>query len=141
MKRTYIPRKNEIEQEWHIVNLDNKILGRAATEIATLLTGKNKPSYTANINVGDKVVVINAEKVAVTGKKPTNKIYHRYTGYPSGIKSESFQKLLARKPTEVIKKAVWGMLPKNKLRKERIANLYIYQGEEHPHQGQIKQNG
>ncbi len=138
MKKTYIPSKNEIKQNWHLIDVDNKILGRVATEIATLLTGKNKPSYTPHINVGDKVVVINAEKIAVTGRKLTQKKYHRFTGYPSGIKTESLEKLLERKPTDVIKKAVWGMLPNNKLRKERIINLHIYKGEEHPHQGQIK---
>jgi large subunit ribosomal protein L13 len=112
-------------------------LGKVAAEVSVLLTGKNKPNFSPNINVGDKVVVINAEKVAVSGSKLKRKVYHRVTGYPGTVKSETLEKLLSRKPPEAIRKAVYGMLPKNKLRKKRMGNLYVYQGTEHPHQAQI----
>lgn len=138
MKRTFVPKKEDVKQKWHLIDADSKVLGRVASEISTLLTGKNKPAYTPHINTGDKVVVINADKITVTGNKMKNKIYKRTTGYPGGVKQESLDKLLKREPTEVIKKAVYGMLPKNKLRGERIKNLYIYQGSEHPHKAQLK---
>ena len=138
MTKTFVPKHNKIERDWHLIDVEGKVLGRVATDISKLLIGKHKATYTPNINVGDNVVVINAEKIAVTGKKLKNKKYHRYTGYPGGIKTETLEHLLERKPTEVIRKAVFGMLPKNKLRKKRIANLHIYKGPEHPHQGQIK---
>ncbi len=137
MNKTYTPSQKELKPNWHLIDADNKVLGRIAADISSILIGKNKPTYTPNINVGDKVVVINAEKVAVTGTKLKNKIYHRVTGYPGGVRSESLEKLLNRRPTEVIKKAVFGMLPKNKLRQERMNNLYIYTGPEHPHQAQV----
>jgi len=137
MNKTYTPSQKELKPTWHLIDADNKVLGRIAADISSILIGKNKPTYTPNINVGDKVVVINAEKVAVTGTKLKNKIYHRVTGYPGGVRSESLEKLLNRRPTEVIKKAVFGMLPKNKLRQERMNNLYIYTGPEHPHQAQV----
>ena len=137
MKKTYSAKSDEIQPDWHLVDAGNKILGRVASDIAVLLTGKEKVSYTPHINVGDKVVVINAEKVAVTGNKQKNKVYHRVTGYPGGVRSETLEKLLSRKPAEVIRKAVYGMLPKNKLRKDRMGNLYVYKGSEHPHQAQI----
>lgn len=137
MQRTHTPTHTKIERDWHLMDANGKVLGRLATEIAQLLIGKHKANFTPNMNTGDKVVVLNAEKIEVTGKKMTDKVYHRYTGYPGGIKSESLEKLLARKPTEVIKKAVYGMLPKNKLRKQRMSNLYIYAGEKHPHEAQL----
>lgn len=138
MKKTYTPSKNDIERGWHLIDAQSKVLGKVASDVSKLLIGKHKATYTPNINVGDKVVVINAEKVAVTGKKLTDKSYKRYTGYPGGIKSESLGNLLQRRPEEVIRRAVKGMLPTNKLRKERLLNLYIYKGEEHPHHGQVK---
>ncbi len=140
MTRTYIPTHNKLEVDWKIVNAEGKILGKVATEIADMLTGKNKPTFTPNINVGDKVVVINAEKVEFSGNKLQDKKYYWHTGYPGGIKSETLGKLFARKPTEVLKKAVSGMLPKNKLRKVRMSNLKIYEGTEHPHQAQLGGN-
>jgi large subunit ribosomal protein L13 len=140
MKTTYSTKKEEIKRQWHLFNVDGKILGRVATDIAKLLIGKNKPSFSPHINTGDHVVVINAEKIAVTGKKLNNKIYYRVTGYPGGVKSETLGELLEKKPTEVVKKAVWGMLPKNKLRKERMKNLHVYTGEDHPHGGQLEKN-
>lgn len=138
MKKTYSPKKEDLVQKWQVIDAKGRVLGRVSSEIASLLTGKNNPRYATHINVGGKVVVINAELVEVTGNKLLEKKYHRHTGYPGGIKSETLEKLLARRPEEAIRRAVSGMLPKNKLRKERLANLYIYRGGEHPHQAQIK---
>lgn len=125
------------EDEWYLVDAKDQVLGKISEKITKLLIGKNKPEYTPNQNWGGKVVVINADKVAVTGKKLKDKKYIHYTGYPHGLRTETLESLMSRKPTEIIRKAVLGMLPKNKLRKERISNLYIYTGEEHPHQAQL----
>lgn len=129
---------NKNNPEWYFMDAKDKILGKVAVDIVTKLTGKNKPEYQPYMNTGAKVVVTNAESIAVTGKKSTEKIYYRHTGFPGGLKSETLGTLLNRKPTDVLRKAVSGMLPKNKLRKIRLANLYIYPGEQHPHQAQIK---
>ena len=137
MKKTFIPSQKDIKHGWHLIDADNKVLGKVSSDIATLLIGKNKPTYTPNMNVGDNVVVINAEKISVSGNKMKKKIYYRVTGYPGGVKSETLEKLLIRRPTEAVRRAVRGMLPSNKLRKERMNNLYIYKGPEHPHQGQL----
>jgi len=137
MKKTFIPSQKDIVHGWHLLDADNKVLGKIASDIASILIGKNKPAYTPNINVGDNVVVINAEKISVSGNKMKKKIYYRVTGYPGGVKSETLEKLLVRRPTEAVRRAVRGMLPSNKLRKERMNNLYIYKGPEHPHQGQL----
>ncbi|OGC50445.1 50S ribosomal protein L13 [candidate division WWE3 bacterium RIFCSPHIGHO2_01_FULL_40_23] len=137
MKKTYAVRRKDIKEDWHLIDASDQVLGRVATRAATLLLGKDKPNFSANINVGGKVVVVNAEKVAVTGKKLISKKYYRHSGYPGGFKEETLQSLLERKPEEVIKKAVWGMLPVNKLRRKRILNLYVYKGLEHPHKAQL----
>jgi len=129
--KTYSPKSKEIERDWYLADAKGKILGRLATKIAELLMGKNKPSFVYHLDSGHYVVVINAEKVKVTGRKFRNKIYYHHTGYPGGIKEIAFRDLLAKKPKEVIKKAVWGMLPKNKLRKRRMARLKIFVGENH----------
>jgi large subunit ribosomal protein L13 len=134
--KTHMPKLQDIAVEWHFVDAEGKVLGRLASEIAAYLIGKHKAVYTPHLNLGDKVVVTNAAKIAVTGNKRKGKIYHWHTGYPGGIKSESFEHLLQRKPSEVLRKAVKGMLPKNKLEKKRMCNLYIYSGSEHPHQAQ-----
>ena len=125
------------EDEWYLVDAKDQVLGKVAEKITILLVGKNKAEYTPTQNWGGKVVVINAEKVKITGKKAKDKEYIHHTGFPHGLRTETFESLMSGKPTEVIRKAVLGMLPKNKLRKERISNLYIYTGEEHPHQGQL----
>lgn len=135
--KTTVTKKEDIRREWHLVDVEGKILGSVASDIARLLLGKNKANYTPNLNMGDKVVVTNASKIEVTGKKLKNKIYRHSTGYPGALREESLEHLLERKPTEVLRRAVWGMLPKNKLRKERIRNLYIYKEEEHPHKAQL----
>jgi large subunit ribosomal protein L13 len=128
---------NEKKDVWHLIDAKDQTLGKIAEKISLILNGKNKPEYTPSQNWGDKVVVINAEKIHVTGKKMKDKKYIHNTGFPHGLRTEKLESLLSRKPTEVIKKAVTGMLPKNKLRKERLNNLYIYAGEDHPHQAQL----
>jgi large subunit ribosomal protein L13 len=123
-----------------LYNADNKILGRAATQIALLLMGKNKPYYVRHLDCGDNVVIINAEKVKVTGKKISTKIYTSYSGYPGGIKKEAFKDLIVRRPEEVLKRAVSGMLPKNKLRDQLLKRLYIFSGTEHKFIDKFKKN-
>lgn len=137
MNKTHTPVHTKIERAWHLIDADGKVLGRLATEIAKILTGKNKATFTPNINVGDCVVVINAEKIAVTGNKLSSKKYYRHTGYPGGIRETTLGKLLEKHPTAALEKAISGMLPKNKLRKKRMANLHVYAGPEHPHEAQL----
>ena len=140
-KTTFLNIK-EKKEEWYLIDAKDQTLGRIAQKIASILMGKNKAEFTPNQNWGGKVVVINAEKIKVTGKKMKDKKYIHYTGYPHGLRTESLESLMSRKPTEALRKAVFGMIPKNKLRKQRMANLYIYAGEEHPHKAQLeKQNG
>ena len=137
MKKTFTPSHNKIERGWQLVDAKGKILGKVAAEVSAMLIGKNKANYTPNINVGDKVVVINAKDIEVTGKKLTDKIYYTYSDYPGGIKSKTLQQIIDDNPKKVIEIAVKGMLPKNKLINERITNLYVYNDDKHPHQGQI----
>lgn len=131
--KTLVPKKKDLKKDWYFVDAKDKVLGKLATDIAKKLMGKHKVDYVSYMDMSDKVVVTNAAEIRVTGKKTADKIYRRHTGFPGGVKSESLEKLLKRRPTEVLKRAVWGMLPKNKLRKSRITNLYIYEGAEHPH--------
>ncbi len=133
---TFFAKKELVEKDWFLVDAENLILGRLASEIAKILRGKNKPIFTPHVDTGDFVVVVNAEKIAVTGNKMSDKMYHHHTGYPGGIKSISLEKLLEKRPEEVIKKAVWGMLPKNSLGRKMITKLKIYKGSEHPHESQ-----
>jgi large subunit ribosomal protein L13 len=141
MKRT--PNKTTVlnlqnrEIGWHLVDAKDQILGKVAVKITDVLVGKDKAEYLPNQNWGDKVVVINAGQIEVTGKKRTDKIYYHNTLFPKGLRSETLETLLKRKPEEVLKKAVYGMLPKNKLRKIRMANMYIYAGDKHPHEAQL----
>ncbi len=121
---------------WHLIDADGKILGKVATDAAKILIGKNKAEFSTHQNAGDKVVVTNAKKIAVTGNKLDGKVYIRHTNHPGGIKEETLRNLLERRPEEVIRKAIKGMLPKNKLMQERLNNLYIYAEADHPHQGQ-----
>jgi large subunit ribosomal protein L13 len=134
--RTFIPKKDEIEQKWWLIDADGKILGRLATEIAGLLRGKKKPQFTSHLDTGDFVVVVNAEKIKVTGRKLDQKIYYSHSQYPGGLKEETLKDLLARKPEEVIKKAVWGMIPKGKLGRAVHKKLKVYRGPQHPHEAQ-----
>ena len=134
--KTYQAKKEEAPHQWYLVNAEGKILGRLATELAKILRGKNKPTYSPHVDTGDFVVVINAEKVALTGKKMKDKIYYHHSGYPGGIKSISAEKLLAKKPTEVLRTAVKGMLPKNSLGRQMLQKLKLYAGSNHPHEAQ-----
>jgi large subunit ribosomal protein L13 len=134
MAVTYTPQKEILKQHWHFVDLEGKVLGRIAVDIAKHLMGKNKATFTRNINVGDKVVITNAEKVKVTGKKLKDKLYIWHTGYPKGLREVNLASMLEKHPERVIEEAVKNMLPNNKLRKERMSNMYVYKGSEHPHQ-------
>lgn len=123
-------------KEWFLIDAEGQILGRLASNIAKILMGKHKPTYTRNIDTGDYVIVVNAEKIKVTGKKLTDKIYYRHSGYLGGLKEETLMSLLTKKPEKVIELAVKGMLPKNKLGRKMIKKLKVYRGPEHPHQAQ-----
>jgi len=126
----------DTKRNWILVDAEGKILGRMATEIAAILRGKTKPTYTPHADAGDFVVVINAEKVALTGRKWSQKMYYHHSGYPGGIKAISAEKLRQKRPEEIIRKAVWGMLPKNRLGRKLIKKLKVYAGPEHPHGAQ-----
>lgn len=134
--RTYFPKAGEIEKKWYLIDANGQVLGRLASFVAKVLTGKVKPVYSAHEDVGDFVVVVNAEKVAVTGKKSSQKLYRRHSGYPGGLKSISYADLQKKAPEKVILEAVSGMLPKNKLRQVYMKKLKVYSGSEHPHQAQ-----
>ena len=134
--RTYIPKSHEIERKWYIVDANGMVLGRLATHIASVIRGKNKPTFTPHLDVGDFVVVVNAEKVLLTGKKADIKTYSHYTGYPGGLKQEVFSSLQRRRPERIIEYAVWGMLPHTRLGKKQFKKLKVYRGEQHPHQAQ-----
>ncbi len=134
--KTYQATASDREREWWVVDADGKTLGRLATQIAEVLRGKRKPTYTPHVDVGDFVVVINAEKIRVTGKKLTDKRYYRHSGYPGGIRSQTLGDLLERRPEEVIRRAVKGMLPRNRLARAQLTKLKVYAGSEHPHAAQ-----
>lgn len=133
---TWSPKASEIQREWQLVDADGLILGRLASQIAMILRGKHKPTYAPHVDNGDFVVVINAEKVQVTGKRPDQKIYWRHTGYPGGIKGETYRQLMARHPHRILKIAVKGMLPKNRLGRQLMKKLHVYVGPRHPHAAQ-----
>src|SRR4030065_727710 len=133
---SYQAKKIEVEHQWYLVDAEGRVLGRLATELAKILRGKNKPIYTPHVDTGDFVIVVNAGKVALTGKKMKDKIYYHHTGYPGGIREMSAEKLLAKKPTEMIRIAVKGMLPKNSLGRQMLQKLKIYAGAKHPHEAQ-----
>ena len=134
--KTFVAKENEIKKNWYLVNAENKILGRLATQIAMRLRGKHKPIFTPHADTGDFIVVINAEQVSLTGKKWDKKIYYRHSGYIGGLKEISAKKLLEKKPEDVLRFAVKGMLPKNSLGRRQLKKLKIYVGSEHPHQAQ-----
>ncbi len=134
--KSYIAKPAEVERKWYVVDAEGKTLGRLASEVASVLRGKNKPIYTPHVDCGDYVIVINAEKVEVTGKKRKEKIYKRHTGYPGGLRELSFEKLQAKKPEEIIKHAVKGMLPDGKLGRQMFKKLKVYAGPEHAHAAQ-----
>ena len=134
--KTYSAKPLEVERKWYILDAEDEVLGRLAGRIANILRGKNKPQYTPNVDTGDFVIVINADKVRVTGKKETDKIYYHHTGYPGGLKSASFKELMEKNPVLAIEKAVKGMLPHNTLGSEQFTKLKVYAGTEHPHAAQ-----
>ncbi|MCW8936058.1 MAG: 50S ribosomal protein L13 [Gammaproteobacteria bacterium] len=137
--KTFSAKPETVKRDWYVVDADGKTLGRLASEIARRLRGKHKPVYTPHVDTGDYIVVINAEKVAVTGRKSTDKMYYHHTGFPGGIKEISFDKLIDKKPEMVIEKAVKGMLPKNPLGRAMYRKLKVYAGPEHQHTAQQPQ--
>ncbi|MEK6229176.1 MAG: 50S ribosomal protein L13 [Actinomycetota bacterium] len=134
--RTYVATPENRERDWLVVDAAGKTLGRLATHIADVLRGKRKPEYTPHCDVGDFVIVVNAEKIAVTGKKRSDKLYHRHSGYPGGLRTRTLNDMLERQPEEVIRKAVKGMLPRNRLARAQLRKLKVYAGPEHPHAAQ-----
>ena len=139
MQKTWNAKPGELDRRWYLVDAEGKTLGRLATQIADTLRGKGKPQYTPHVDTGDFVVVVNAEKIAVTGKKLDEKIYYRHSGYPGGLRQRTLREQLERRPTEVLRIAVKGMLPKNRLARQQINKLKIYAGAEHPHEAQKPQ--
>lgn len=136
MKRTYSPKLAEIEHQWYVVDAAGVPLGRLSTIVAQLLTGKHKPTYASHIDTGDFVIVVNAEKSVLTGRKEEQKVYYRHSGYPGNLKSETAGELRHRRPVALIERAVWGMLPKSRLGRHQLRKLKVYPGAEHPHQAQ-----
>jgi large subunit ribosomal protein L13 len=134
--RTLIPKKQEIERRWWVVDAEDRVLGRLASEVARLIRGKHKPIFTPHLDTGDYVVVVNAEKVRLTGAKETQKKYYRYSGYPGGLSERTAEQVRARFPERLVESAVKGMLPKNRLGRKLIRHLHVYAGADHPHQAQ-----
>ncbi len=136
--KTYSTKPSEIEREWHVIDASDKVLGRLATHVANLLMGKHKPIFSRNLDTGDFVVIINADKVRVTGNKAKQKLYYRHSGYPGGLKSVSLEKMMQTNPARVIEHAVKGMLPHNRLGAKMVKKLKVYTGDTHPHLAQTK---
>ncbi|AEE90432.1 MAG: 50S ribosomal protein L13 [Tepidanaerobacter acetatoxydans] len=137
---TFMAKKEEVKRDWYVIDAAGKPLGRLATQVAMILKGKHKPIYTPHVDTGDYVIIVNADKVILTGKKMDNKMYYSHTGYPGGIKSQNFRSLMSKSPEKVVYKAVWGMLPHNALGRKMIKKLKIYAGAEHPHEAQKPQS-
>ncbi|GAB3042483.1 50S ribosomal protein L13 [Sediminivirga luteola] len=137
--RTYTPKPGDIQRQWHVVDATDVVLGRLASQVARLLRGKHKTTFAPNVDSGDFVIVINADKVALTGSKLQQKQAYRHSGYPGGLKSVSYAELLATHPERAVEKAVWGMIPKNRLGRQQIKKLKVYSGAEHPHGAQNPQ--
>jgi large subunit ribosomal protein L13 len=135
-RRTFSPKSADISRDWHVVDAEGKTLGRLASVIAATLRGKTKPTYAAHVDMGDFVVVINAEKIHVTGKKETDKFYYRHSNYPGGLKTTSLKEMRARHPERILEMAIRGMLPKSSLGEKQFKKLKVYAGPEHPHSGQ-----
>ena len=134
---TYTPKPGEIQMDWHVVDATGKILGRMAAKIAMILQGKTKPTYTPFLDTGDHVIVINAEKIVLTGRKETDKLYRHHSLYPGGLKERAARFIRAEKPETMIEEAVWGMLPKNKIGRKMLKKLKVYRGANHPHEAQM----
>ncbi len=136
MQKTYYPKAKDIQREWVLVDANDQNLGRLATQIAIVLLGKHKPEFTPGVELGDHVIVVNAERITVTGNKMEDKMYYRHSGYPGGLKSINLRDQLAKHPGRVIEKAVWGMLPHNRMGRHLMRKLRIYAGPDHPHSAQ-----
>ncbi|AQS54560.1 MAG: 50S ribosomal protein L13 [Novibacillus thermophilus] len=136
MRTTYMAKPNEVERKWYVVDAAGQTLGRLASEVASILRGKMKPTYTPHVDTGDYVIVINADQIQLTGKKWQKKKYYRHSGYPGGLKETTAQELMAKKPEKLIELAVKGMLPRNSLGRAQLKKLKVYAGSEHPHQAQ-----
>jgi large subunit ribosomal protein L13 len=134
---TFVPSGKDISRKWYVVDASGQTLGRLATKAADVLSGKLNPQYVPYIDMGDHVIVINAEKVRLTGLKAQNKVYRRYTGFPGGLREESFTRLLARKPEKILEEAIRGMLPKSKMGRQMATKLKVYRGDKHPHEAQL----
>jgi large subunit ribosomal protein L13 len=134
--KTHLPKAKEVQKNWYIVDAEGKTLGRLASRIAAIMRGKHKPTYTPHMDMGDNVIVVNAEKIQLTGRKADQKVYYRHSGYPGGIKSTSFSDMMGSKPERVITLAVKGMLPHNRLGRAMLKHLKVYRGPEHPHESQ-----
>jgi large subunit ribosomal protein L13 len=138
--RTYFPKQGDIKPRWFVIDAENLVLGRLSTTIANIITGKSKPTYTPFLDTGDHVIVINAEKIVLTGKKETDKIYRHHSLYPGGLKERAARFIRAEKPEHMIETAVWGMLPKNKLGRKMLKKLKVYRGGNHPHLAQMPES-
>jgi large subunit ribosomal protein L13 len=136
---TYSPKISEIERAWHVVDAEGLVLGRLATEVASILRGKHKPTFAPHLDTGDHVIIVNADKVVLTAGKGERKTVYRHSGYPGGLKSQTFADLLARKPEEAVRRSIRGMLPKNRLGRQMITKLKVYAGPNHPHAAQKPQ--
>ena len=134
--KTQFAKKGDIDRKWYVVDAKDAVLGKLATKVATYLRGKNKPVFTPNADTGDFIIVINADRIKLTGNKVSDKVYYHHSGYIGGIKAQTAKELLEKKPEKIIEKAVWGMLPKNRLGRMMIKKLKVYRGAEHPHQAQ-----
>jgi large subunit ribosomal protein L13 len=134
--KTFVAKPSDRQRDWYVVDAQGKTLGRLATQIADVLRGKRKPTYTPHIDTGDFVIVVNAEKIAVTGNKRAGKIYYRHSGYPGGLRQRTFEEMIRRRPEEVIRLAVKGMMPRNRLARKQLTKLKVYAGPEHPHVAQ-----
>lgn len=136
MSKTFMANAQNIERKWYLVDATDMVLGRLSTEVARILRGKHKPTYTPHVDCGDYVIIVNAEKVALTGKKLDEKIYYRHTGYPGGLRQRTARVMLELRPEQVLEKSIRGMLPKNKLGEDMYRKLFVYAGPDHPHQAQ-----
>ncbi|PWA12919.1 50S ribosomal protein L13 [Pueribacillus theae] len=136
MSTTYMAKASEVERKWFVVDAAGQTLGRLASEVATILRGKHKPTFTPHVDTGDNVIIINAEKIELTGKKLTDKIYYHHTGHPGGIKQRTALEMRTKRPEKMLELAIKGMLPKNKLGRQMFKKLHVYSGNEHPHQAQ-----
>ncbi|MCD9625502.1 50S ribosomal protein L13 [Rhabdothermincola sp. EGI L10124] len=138
--RTYTPKASEIQRDWHVIDAEGMVLGRLATEVASLLRGKHKPTYTPHLDTGDHVIVVNADKIVLTSNKGERQMVHRHSGYPGGLRTQTYGNLMANKPEEAVRRAVRGMLPKNRLGRQMIRKLKVYAGPNHPHAAQSPQS-